>query len=68
MSLLKNDPNTPLAYCYKCKAWTPMKWLPKEQRGKRAETWFECATCGGRHLELRYLTESEAKAKNKAAR
>ena len=60
--------NESKAYCHACKAWTPMKWLPKEQRGKRAETWFECAVCGGRHLELRYLTESEAKAKNKAAR
>lgn len=59
--------NKSKAYCHQCREWREMKWLPKELRGKRVESWFECATCGGRHLELRYLTESEAKAKNKTA-
>ncbi len=57
-------PETPLAYCDKCKAWHPMKWLPQAERGKRAEEWFMCAVCGGRSLTLRYLSPGEALAKN----
>ena len=50
-----HDEHQPLAFCDRCKKWTPMKWLPKEQRGKKVETWFECAVCGCRRLPLRYL-------------
>ena len=50
-----HDEHQPLAFCDRCKKWTQMKWLPKEQRGKKVETWFECAVCGCRRLTLRYL-------------
>ena len=48
-------PGEPLAYCAGCKEWTPIRWLPVAERGKRAEQWFECEFCGGRNLTLRYL-------------
>ncbi len=48
-------PSELLAYCAGCKEWTPMRWLPVAERGKRAEQWFECEFCGGRNLTLRYL-------------
>ena len=59
--------NEPLAWCAHCRKWTPMKWLPKNERGKQAESWFQCAVCSGRDLTLRYLSEREAVAKNRAA-
>lgn len=51
-------PEEPLAFCAKCGDWTPMQWLPKEERGRAAETWFECEYCGCRELKLRYITRS----------
>ena len=48
-------PDEPLAFCAKCGQWTPMLWLPKEERGRAAETWFECEYCGCRELKLRYV-------------
>ena len=45
----------PLAFCAKCGQWTPMRWLPKEERGHAVETWFECEYCGCRELKLRYI-------------
>ena len=48
----------PLAFCAKCGQWTPMLWLPKEERGHTAETWFECEYCGCRELKLRYIVRS----------
>ncbi len=50
----------PLAYCANCRAWTPMRWRPKSERGKRAEQWFQCEYCGGRDLTLRYLSQNNA--------
>ncbi|MPM39202.1 hypothetical protein SDC9_85835 [bioreactor metagenome] len=49
-----------LAFCDDCHKWTPMKWLPIGERGKTAETWFECEYCGGRKLTLKYLSQKEA--------
>ena len=46
----------PQAYCTQCKEWLPMKWLPKNERGKRVEQWFECESCGCRELTLHYLS------------
>ena len=46
----------PLAYCADCHDWTPMQWLPKAERGKKAEQWFRCEYCGGRKLTLKYLS------------
>ena len=43
-------PGEPLAYCANCREWTPMRWRPKSERGKRAEQWFQCEYCGGREL------------------
>jgi len=37
-----------------------MQWLPVKERGKKAETWFECEYCDGRHLTLKYLSAGEA--------
>jgi len=54
----------PLAFCADCHEWTPMKWRPKADRGKKAETWFQCEYCGGRDLTLRYLTMDEAVRRN----
>ena len=51
-------PDEPLAFCAKCGQWTPMLWLPKEERGHTAETWFECEYCGCRELKLRYIVRS----------
>ena len=51
-------PDEPLAFCAKCGDWTPMLWLPKEERGHAAETWFECEYCGCRELKLRYIVRS----------
>ena len=48
-----------LAFCADCLEWTPMHWLPVSERGKRAETWFQCEYCGSRDLTLRYLTAEE---------
>lgn len=67
-NMKNNDSNTPVAYCNRCKVWTPLAWLPADQRGRRAETWFCCAACGGKSYQLRDLTEAQARAKNKAAR
>ena len=53
-------PGEPLAYCTQCKEWLPAKWLPKDERGKRAEQWFECEPCGCRELTLRYLSSCAA--------
>ena len=53
-------PGEPLAYCMKCREWTPMRWRPKSERGKRAEQWFQCEYCGGRDLTLRYLSPNDA--------
>ena len=64
---MQNSNNEPLAWCAHCRKWTPMKWLPKHERGKQAESWFQCAVCSGRDLTLRYLSEREAVAKNRAA-
>lgn len=50
----------PLAYCADCQEWTPMRWLPKAEHGKKAEQWFRCEYCGGRKLTLKYLTLNEA--------
>ena len=50
----------PLAYCADCHNWTPMRWLPKAERGKKAEQWFRCEYCGGRKLTLKYLSMNEA--------
>ena len=47
---------------------TPMVWLPKEERGKKPESWFKCEFCGGRNLTIKYITEKEAIAKNKLAK
>lgn len=48
----------PLAFCVGCGEWTPMRWLPKKERGHAAETWFECEYCGCRELKLRYIVKS----------
>ena len=45
-----------------------MKWRPIKERGKKVETWFECEYCGCHQLSFRYLTMSEAIAKNKACK
>ena len=58
----------PTVFCHNCQEMTPMVWLPKEERGKKPETWFKCEFCGGRHLTIKYLTEKEAVAKNKLAK
>ena len=58
------DKNEPLAFCDLCHAWTPMQFLPKSERGKSAETWFECEYCHGRKLTLRYLSMFEAVRRN----
>lgn len=50
----------PLAFCARCGEWTPMRWLPKEERGHAPETWFECEYCGCRELRLRYLAVKTA--------
>ena len=54
------DPGEPLAYCADCREWTPMRWRPAAERGKRVEAWYECENCGGRDLTLRYLPLNEA--------
>lgn len=51
-------PDEPLAFCAKCGDWMPMLWLPMEERGHAAETWFECEYCGCRELQLRHITRS----------
>ena len=58
----------PTAFCHNCQEMTPMIWLPKEERGKKPESWFKCEFCGGRHLTIKYLTEKETVAKNKLAK
>ena len=58
----------PTAFCHNCQEMTPMVWLPKEERGKKPETWFKCEFCGGRHMTIKYITEKEAVAKNKLAK
>ena len=50
----------PLAYCADCHDWTPMRWLPKAERSKKVEQWFQCEYCGGRKLTLRQVSMSEA--------
>ncbi len=52
----KPKPDEPLAFCADCYDWTPMKWLPAKERGRKAETWFQCEYCGNRRLTLRYLS------------
>ena len=54
------DPGEPLAYCADCHDWTPMQWLPKAERGKKPEQWFQCEYCGGRKLTLRHVSMPEA--------
>ena len=54
------DTGEPLAYCAECREWTPMRWLPKAERGKKAEQWFRCEYCGGRKLTLRHVSMPEA--------
>ena len=61
-------PGEPLAYCAKCREWTPMRWRPKSERGKRAEHWFQCEYCGGRDLTLRYLSVNEVISRNRLHR
>lgn len=39
-----------------------MQWLPVKERGKKAETWFECEHCHGRNLSLRHLSANGAVA------
>jgi hypothetical protein len=51
-------PDEPLAFCARCNQWTPMRWLPKEERSRAAETWFECEYCGCRELKLRYVVRA----------
>jgi len=58
------DPGEPLAYCADCREWKPMRWRPTAERGKRAETWFQCEYCGGRKLTLKYLPLNEAMRQN----
>ena len=58
------DKNEPLAFCTDCQEWTPMQWLPKAERGKKAEQWFQCEYCHGRKLTLRYLSVTEAVMRN----
>ena len=58
----------PTAFCHNCQEMTPMVWLPKEERGKKPESWFKCEFCGGRHLTIKYISEKEAIAKNKLAK
>ena len=60
--------HAPTAFCHNCQEMTPMVWLPKEEWGKKPESWFKCEFCGGRHLTIKYLTEKEAVAKNKLAK
>ena len=62
------EPQEPLAFCAKCQEWVPMKWRPIKERGKKVETWFECEYCGCHQLSFRYLTMSEAIAKNMACK
>jgi len=54
--------NEPLAFCADCQEWTPMQWLPVKERGKKAETWFQCEHCHGRNLSLRHLSANGAVA------
>ena len=61
-------PSEPLAFCANCREWTPMRWRPKSERGKRAEQWFQCEYCGGRDLTLRYLSVNEAIIRNRLNR
>ena len=56
------------AFCHNCQEMTPMVWLPKEERGKKPESWFKCEFCGGRNLTIKYITEKEAVEKNKLAK
>ena len=58
------SPGEPLAFCGRCREWTPMQWLPFNERGKRAKNWFQCEYCGNRDLTLRYLTAEEAIRRN----
>ncbi len=60
----KIRPEESLGFCNHCKEWTPLIWLPKEERGKKAESWFMCGFCSGRSITLRYLSGKEAVAKN----
>ena len=59
-------PEESLGFCNHCKEWTPLIWLPKEERGKKAESWFMCEFCSGRSITLRYLSGQEAVAKKPA--
>ena len=60
----KTCPEESLGFCNHCQEWTPLIWLPKEERGKKAESWFMCEFCSGRSITLRYLSGKEAVAKN----
>ena len=60
----KIRPEESLGFCNHCKEWTPLIWLPKEERGKKAESWFMCEVCSGRSIILRYLSGKEAVARN----
>jgi hypothetical protein len=51
-------PGEPLAFCTACQAWQPMRWRLPAERGKRCETWFQCAVCGCEELKIRYKSQS----------
>jgi hypothetical protein len=51
---------TPLAFCVKCGCDVPMKWKPRDKRGKDAASWFVCAVCGCDCLEIKMLPPEEA--------
>ena len=55
MKKQNNQSGEPLAYCQRCKEWKPMRCLPKNERKKNFESWFECAQCGCRQLSFRYI-------------
>ena len=48
---------TPLAYCMVCRADRPMKWKPRNERGKDVSEWFTCAICGCGRLGIKILTK-----------
>jgi hypothetical protein len=48
---------TPMAFCVKCGCDVPMKWKPRDKRGKDATSWFVCAVCNSDCLEIKYLTK-----------
>ncbi len=64
----KNPPvpeHQPLAHCPICRADRPMKWKPREKRGKTVEEWFVCAVCGCERLEIKIISPAKATEMNK---